>query len=401
VKLRPERSEALKRLAASSASFGALPGRLYLLRWPSIEVRLPQACALGERWPSSGDQLIPGWHRIRPVGYEDVLWAYDERASGSRATVLACNGIAVGSMDGAVGLDSKAWDKEAGINLMPPTVSVFDPDGRFPLVLTRTRLSCPRLPFQSELIADILRDIVAWCLVDPTPAQWWDRAELSHPGPLPSCVHPALGRRFGARPYVLMADGFALQEDWIVRQLPISTLVVVSATYMALPLPVPGVAITRTEMPWFGPSDADELARGHLGHSAMGLEYDSLRISLPVAISERWPNKRVGKRCHRSMRLEAENGVCHCSSGGRQTANYSPAAKPHSSPWAVAQYGLKNTQPEAADASRIGKAFVRHLGTCVLPYAVADRRRLFRAAFAELGEFIEAHEAALKQRPRN
>lgn len=226
VKLRPECATALTKLVRPSTTFGSLPDQLYLLQSPSLDVYLPGKCDLEHRWPSQGDALPPGWHRIIPPGFGEVHWTYEiQRGSSRYEAVLACNGIAVGSL-------STSWESDAGKDIQPPSISVFDPDGHLPLVLTRTKLATERLPFQAELVADICRDIVAYCLADPRPGEWRERSQRFGPERLPVCAHPALKAPhyqdyyLTPLPYVFTPEGFALQDEWIMRQLAVKSLVV-------------------------------------------------------------------------------------------------------------------------------------------------------------------------------
>lgn len=149
----------------------------YCLNSPSV-VRVIDGSELVQRFylPDPGGELEVNWRRVHHADYKDIQWTY------SRVPSLACNGIMV--MGASYGLPPDAWTEPW---LKNPNLSVFDPDGKLPLDLERSSL-LGRLPFLSELVDDIARDVIAF-LVDNGP-------EVNLSGDVASwleiAAHPAL-----------------------------------------------------------------------------------------------------------------------------------------------------------------------------------------------------------------
>lgn len=120
--------------------------------------------------PNCDSELPPAWRRLRYPHVKDVHWTCFSGVSG-----LACNGIHVRRPDNE--RYSEAYPDELqelhdGWSIQTPRLSVFDPDGVFPLNLQRDRLSAPEFPFQTELVRDMLRDFLAYLLVSaPEPSK--------------------------------------------------------------------------------------------------------------------------------------------------------------------------------------------------------------------------------------
>jgi len=100
-----------------------------------------------------------GWRRIRASNFDDVLWTHKEHVRDPYGnSVLISNGIYVTSSLHAV---APQISPELGLfPVTPPTLVVFDPDGRLPINLQRNALSGP-LPFQQELTQAVAIEFVA------------------------------------------------------------------------------------------------------------------------------------------------------------------------------------------------------------------------------------------------
>ncbi|HYC91256.1 MAG TPA: ATP-binding protein [Thermoanaerobaculia bacterium] len=83
------------------------------------------------------------WRRIYPPGFAAVDWSYWSRDEGT------CNGIRVDS-----------WEYTLPPNLEEPRLSIFDRDARLPLNLTREHVEF--IPFEQELLDDVVRDVIAF-----------------------------------------------------------------------------------------------------------------------------------------------------------------------------------------------------------------------------------------------
>jgi len=118
----------------------------------------------------AGDPISPEWRRISDPDYRDIQWTYN-----GETPYLVCNGIRI-IKDEPYQESQKfealtTWSSRV---IKCPDVSVFDPDGRLPLVLNRTALATKTYPFHNELRRDALKDFVAFALVFAPLGPVWD-----------------------------------------------------------------------------------------------------------------------------------------------------------------------------------------------------------------------------------
>lgn len=393
ITLQAKSAKALKKIRSNPhlRRFGELPDGLYLLSWPKVEICLVRPYR-PTAWPAAGDALRAKWHRLHVGDFEDVHWSYEGVGFVRDPGMLACNGIPVGYMYGL----SHLWEQDAGFGLEIPTVSVFDSDGRFPLVLTRTKVATPRLPFQSELIADICRDIVAYCLIDEAPHGWRTQVGKENSVSIPACTHPGLGKMWstkGLPPYMVTSDGFAFQHEEILQMLNVNFMVVVTKG-VPCRLPRSNWAVTE-EGQAVGHGRCDKFARSYAidrqGAFASAMTSD-VRVRVSEKVSRRWPNNVMSNAALRMLPERSE--------GGFATEGFVPFgfdfAPPNGSAWAVAECALGASSSRKQEPSPLIKAFTEHLGTCIIPFDPAERRARFGRAFAELKDYIDRHEALKK-----
>jgi hypothetical protein len=166
--------------------------------------------------PAEREELPPHWHRLDAPGFSDVQWTFED------APELTCNGILVVDRPdknvyvptGIVGLPH-AYDTRR------PSIAVFDPDGRFPLTLDRTRLAGP-LPFAEQLEAAVAADFLAFAITRlpegplTDPSLWPAYLEADYPG-------WAAGQTRAAAwmPWWCTVDGVSFLTDWSVGRTPI------------------------------------------------------------------------------------------------------------------------------------------------------------------------------------
>jgi hypothetical protein len=156
----------------------------YQLRKPSVarfhrDTRLPQKGNLA----AAGEPLPPGWHRVVVPGYSDVQWTYDT------APGLVCNGILV-TENPVVDLHSTSvsdfeteyWDHRS-VQVPEPNLSIFDPSGRLPLNLRRTRMLGRRTPFHDILHEGCIRRLLAATLAAGSTCGFTEGADLIAPHP--------------------------------------------------------------------------------------------------------------------------------------------------------------------------------------------------------------------------
>jgi molecular chaperone HtpG len=114
--------------------------------------------------PIAGPPPPEFWYGITHPDYLAVHWTYE------RVPLLTCNGMKV--IDANPPWYSYStqhvddlWEL-GGLGLSCPNISVFDPDGHLPLLLQRTGLATPKYPFHENLLQDVIKDLLAFILVN-------------------------------------------------------------------------------------------------------------------------------------------------------------------------------------------------------------------------------------------
>jgi hypothetical protein len=136
-------------------------------KWDWYCLNSPLVCRRYNQTDLKQHELLPElhsslpfeWRRIKHPDFEDIHWSYVPFLPA-----LVCNGIQVREFDGGRRYGQRVNDKYIGFEM--PNISVFDFNANFPLNIQRTQLTTPTLPFQHELLEDIIRDFIACILVE-------------------------------------------------------------------------------------------------------------------------------------------------------------------------------------------------------------------------------------------
>jgi molecular chaperone HtpG len=132
----------------------------YCLRKPSVS-----RIFLGNTLPQKHDLFSPTdkipvqWRETSHPAFVGIYWTYRAwiQRGESQTPALTCNGIVV-----AMHVDLE-WSQRFALTM--PILSVFDPDGHLPLDLQRTGITSA-YPFEKELVDDVIRDFIAFALVN-------------------------------------------------------------------------------------------------------------------------------------------------------------------------------------------------------------------------------------------
>jgi molecular chaperone HtpG len=346
------------------------------------------------------------WHAISHPDYSDIHWTYAESPQ------LACNGIVViGKRDTYFYYRESEikplWETH-GLSLRCPNVSVFDRDGHLPLLLQRTGLADDRYPFHSKLLDDVVRDFLAFVLVN-APSQPGNRPEHS----------PLLGwyQGFGIRkvlwkPFFFVGDGTSFVDPWNIRAAPRSERVLVHLSHRSPGASFDGINAPTTVFgvePNLGPQDLRAWLR-------CGLCDDG---NLDFGPAARWP-VRTGARM-----LLKEKTYQEFQQPGLIAKYYWHKIKVdlNLNGWVLLRYGkasdsgmdfralmadpakgefdgltewyLAKEQSDPADQvdlSPVAKAWQEVLGSVVIPYDLNERHRKFASAYDSLKTYIAGQE---------
>jgi hypothetical protein len=171
----------------------------YFLEKPKLLVRDIDNKELKSKFslPSFEDILPSDWHDITVPGFQAVNWTY--RTDTPR---LTCNGILIitgGSRgidiedhfedDSRIEVTERFWyRRDSYLYLENPNVSVFDPDGRFPLNLARDNIASRPVKLEELLADDVARNFISFCLCKGpqnhflSDVQFSSLARINYPG---------------------------------------------------------------------------------------------------------------------------------------------------------------------------------------------------------------------------
>ena len=117
----------------------------------------------------------------------------------------------------------------------------------------------------------------------------------------------------------------------------------------------------------------------------------SARITVPLELVARWPNKTVSKATFQRISISEEP---QSNSATLTVGSYAPEkiafAAPNSSAWIVAECKLGKLPQK--HSCPLTAAFLKHLGTVIIPYDIGERRAKFEGAFRDLKDSIERFE---------
>lgn len=131
----------------------------YCLTNPSVQriIATDTEVHLKQRYtvPECDSQLdSTKWRRVSAEGYDDILWSYETLERWGRPDDLViCNGVMV--CRSSYKLTPAISDELGIIAAKPPSLVVFDADGRFPINLQRDAVVTAHTEFQRELALDI------------------------------------------------------------------------------------------------------------------------------------------------------------------------------------------------------------------------------------------------------
>ncbi len=134
----------------------------YCLDTPKVLRRINQVNLNQENFlPTLNSDLPVGWHRTENSEFEEIHWSYLPFSPS-----LTCNGIIVMSQDAGARYRIQAGVNDKHISFARPNLSIFDFNAKFPLNIQRTDLTSEDLPFQNELLKNIVRDYITFVLVE-------------------------------------------------------------------------------------------------------------------------------------------------------------------------------------------------------------------------------------------
>jgi hypothetical protein len=349
--------------------------------------------------PASSSVLQAPWHRLTMPGFTDVHWRF-----GDRFPDLACNGIMIAKEPGGGVSGLRDLFDFGGIKVECPSLSVFDPDGRLPLTLTRDDLAAA-LPFADKLAEDVAKDFVAFALcrgprnniATVEAAGEWGRREARYPG-----IYSYEDRCW----YWFRHDGYSICDPWFFEQTSPASIfigriadIAAHADAKLANAQMPVVPFSRTTKSL---QNLDSWIRALGGFDTLlpWLNVDGQRLLLTKEAFGRvveTKGRTIPKAMRKAMSVEEKRGkwvmvtISNCGKQGPLLDSIS-LRDPEGGRIAFGEWHLKPMEA-VADLSRVARIWRDHVGKPTLPYNVDERRVAFAQAFEQFNPYVLGHEA--------
>jgi molecular chaperone HtpG len=361
--------------------------------------------------PNSGDRLSGDWRRTDVPGYQDVQWKLSEDR-------LVCNGIAVLGVNPPVRLSQSVPEDVPNFPLGPHhpfTLSVFDPDGRFPLTLTRDKLVDGVPPFRKTIQHDVLSELLAHLLLDgPTTYPTGERNEwierIAGFGQLSRMLD---WRWHGLVGCLGTLTGFGLIENWTLAKASIRRLLllengplsdhriaslslheqshafaIMQSRGLRIHAPIPPVAawvaaVLGRPSGW-SRGDPTTLRSYSIGRRAMIPRASEAEVANDALkdvnrqfqqIGDEWSLLSVGQ-CGEDYRYQEKLSAAAQAAGGDQLD------------WILGEWFF-NDREANVQPSPLMKLWIETIQQPLIPYAIEERHRQLGHAFRALAPYIE------------
>lgn len=103
--------------------------------------------------------------KLPEFNFGNVFWTYE------KAPFLNVNGIKVKEKNNYKSGFPRRVTNDSEIDFSVPKFSILDPDGVFPINLIRDGMTISHVPFESDVIEEIVKDFLAFCIVN-TPDEY-------------------------------------------------------------------------------------------------------------------------------------------------------------------------------------------------------------------------------------
>jgi histidine kinase/DNA gyrase B/HSP90-like ATPase len=368
---------------------------------------LPQRFTL----PDPKSSLPDSWHRISHPDYSDIQWTYEN------SPLLVCNGIRV------LERRDRSWyyyrqDDIANLWERPyaalscPNVVAFDPDGHLPLLLQRNGLATTRYPFHEELLADVVKDMLAFILVNAPQGSMVD--------PLYSDAYqdwyPGFARmQYKVLPFFSLSDGTSFLDPWNLKTAnPNRALVIPSLRSLAVlnrsdlnsPSCVFGLDArigVQDQRGWF------RSAMGNTNDSAFGPVSTMKRIGGRMLVTKKTYKELkqpglIAKFYWSGIKEEfsandwvlLKTGPCpdDCLDFNKLATETSDGID------GLTECYFASDDPVEAEPSPIAKGWKEIIGRPTIPFDMDTRRKELKEAFDHLRNYVAVHEKLKTKRKK-
>jgi hypothetical protein len=381
----------------------------YLLDHPRVERRATHfidTLKSKPRLPPIHGELPPQWHRIIVPAFDDVQWTF------CNVSTLTINGIHIGHPSRGYPAKIRWRDHDFVTPFEVPNVSVFDRQGMLDLSLQRYELVEHSYPFASALMEDVIKDYCAFCLVNGPQGP-----PSTEPGSFPHFFnYPGYSMEYQGLQGISLAgfwtynaEGYSIPIPWFMYRADVRT------TLMIVKLggwfSFPEVDLKSYEAVFWGARTGLDVCYaiscgfclGRMPRHLKGLALGGISIAggraflnsslLPDVIHAManagvdLPQLRVSQRGPISA---IEWGIA--SRETKALSSESLQSNVARGTCIIGEWFLGSPPVEDREIP-LTRIWLDIMGKAVVPYDMAERRRVFANAFSSLAPYIEKWQA--------
>jgi len=299
----------------------------------------------------------------------------------------------------------KAYWYDSPFGIRSPDLSVFDPDSKLPLKLTRDGLSS-ELPFRAQLITEVVKDLLTHIMLDPWPDSI---KKIGLPNELGVLRHRAAARLDSAG-YVCFDRGFTLLDPQLLAQTGVKTLVCFGYSHVKLKNVISqDVAAVLYPYDSFTLNDAHRWARRCLDavrdkKGFWDLPVVGVRIHAAADLADRWLNgRKIPLKLQRSIQAQQVAGIYVLTMGecDRSVIDWTAADSTELRACPMIVEVHFGTVKSKEIKTCIGEAVMKILKTPLIPYDRSHPDALAKEAMQALEPYLRSLKAVKESRKKN
>ena len=359
--------------------------------------------------PSNISELSTRWRAISYPGYSAIHWHVEDyyNLGFKHDPTLYCNGIFIKKDE----ITTAYFEDESLVyDLNIPDISVLDTEGNLPVNIRRTDVTS--LPFKEELYQDIVKDLLAYMIVNG-PEDIYAPLPLKYPllNTFNIETHPTAWMLCGE-------EGFVLADKWLIVNLGFERIISILSSETTSdernnPPLTSKTLLSRAYIndivkyeEWLERSlEGVEFVRGQIysrERSYKNILVKEARVQIPVKEYEPYlklkskgyekPHKvlTTGSKIEKWFLFE---------SATIKKENRSTTQLPLGSyNEATAELYVDAENWSAREPSLVGSVWREIIGNKPIPYNLEERKRLLPHSFKMLDEYIQKHAALAEER---
>ena len=371
----------------------------FFLKKPSVKIEfshLKKDYPYAQYLPQPESDALSPWRSFYTEDYGTIYWTYN-----SSFPELSCNGIPILR-------DIRRSKLSTPVRYIePPKISMFDRDGRLPVNLPRTGLQTETVPFANELCQSVTDDLIAHALTAPIKkceGDWLDGKHKAFEG------WDTWYRRY--RPYwdeypkwLICKKGFILNDEHLIKAFNPKTIVFVAGGdegYASWGDVIRKAISDDTLVMYYFSSSLFKKVKGtfkramEMWSPLNSVVFDGGRVFLSQNTYKAL-NQAPGKELRKLLPNLGESSLVtswHSATTENKVGQFKKIEKvmgqihtKPNSPIIVSVFSVDGFVP-TKDSDVVAKRWLEVLGTPIIPFAAAPRKRLESKVKEQIGPHI-------------